>query len=151
MQRKTSLLLVRCATLLIKSICACSGPWHEVFSDQPHITISRTLCKMLCAFSRFHPCAPPILSGKCSLRASRSPLLNWWSSDKSLTVRVHSLLSIFHSSDLTRTSAISSLGSSTRGSLYNGESRAAHLILSFISATWKIKNGIYQTYTKIMY
>ena len=37
--------------------------------------------------------------------------------------------------DLTSTSAIALLGSSTRGSLYSGESRPAFLILSFISAT----------------
>ncbi len=133
--RKTSLLLVRWDTLFIKSICACSGPWQEVFSDQPHMMISSTLCKMLWAFSKFHPFAPPTLSGKCSLRASRSPLLNRWSLDRSLTERFHSLLSMFHSNVRTSTSAISLLGSSTSGILYSGESRAALLILSFISAT----------------
>ena len=34
-----------------------------------------------------------------NLRASRRPLLNWWSLDKSLTESFHSLLSILHSND----------------------------------------------------
>ncbi len=62
MQRNTSLLFVRCTTLLMMSMCACSGPC--VFSDQPHRTISRTLCRILWAFSKFQPCAPPTRSGK---------------------------------------------------------------------------------------
>ncbi len=45
-------------TLMI-SMCACSGPWQDVFSDHPHITISRILCRMLCAFSKFQPFPPP--------------------------------------------------------------------------------------------
>ena len=135
MQRKTFLLFVRWATLLSKSIWACSGPWHEVFSDHPYVTISRTLCKMLCAFSKFHSLALPTLSGKCLLRASSRPLLKMCSSCKSLTERFHSLFNIFHSKDLTRTSAISLLGSSTSGSLYKAEVLGAARILLLISAT----------------
>ncbi len=49
-----------------------------------------------------------------------------------------------------KASAISSLGSSTRGGLYNGESRSAYLILTFISATCQFRNDKYQECTQNM-
>ena len=121
MHRNTSLLFVRCATLLMISMCACSGPWQDVFSDHPHITISRTLCRMLCAFSKFQPCAPPTRSGKCDLSISSKDTLFLCKSCKSLTVTFHSLLIMFHSRASTSTSAISLLGSTTGGTLNRGE------------------------------
>jgi hypothetical protein len=72
MQRNTSLLFVRCTTLLMISMCACSGSLQDVFSDHPHITISQTLCRMLCAISKFQPCAPSV--GQMSLEQLKQRL-----------------------------------------------------------------------------
>ena len=38
--------------------------WVLKFSDQPYRRISRTLCRKLCAFSKFQPAASPVLSGR---------------------------------------------------------------------------------------
>ncbi len=37
-----------------------SGDWHDALSEFPHNTISRTLCKILCAFSKFHLAFSPL-------------------------------------------------------------------------------------------
>ena len=71
MHRKTSLLLVQAATFLQKSMWQCSGPWVLTFSDQPKRICSRTLCRILCAFSNFHALISPLLTGRLAFKSSR--------------------------------------------------------------------------------
>jgi hypothetical protein len=58
--RYTSLLFVQLASRLQLSIWPCSGPWWAKFSDQPNRRMSRTLWRILCAFSKFQPFGPPV-------------------------------------------------------------------------------------------
>ena len=46
--------------------------WVLTFSVHPNIIISRTLCKMLCAFSIFQPESWPVLSGMLDFKSSSS-------------------------------------------------------------------------------
>ena len=54
MHKNTSLLLVQAATFLQKSMWQCSGPCVLKFSDHLKSISSRTLWRILCAFSNFH-------------------------------------------------------------------------------------------------
>ena len=46
--------------------------WVLKFSDQPYRRISRTLCRILCAFSKFQPAASPVLSGRLDFNSSNN-------------------------------------------------------------------------------
>ena len=92
MVRKMSLLFVHPARFLQNSMWQCSGPCVLKFSVHPNKMISltcyvtcylpcymaqdwtRTLCKMLCAFSKFHPEASPVFSGILDFKSSNSSI-----------------------------------------------------------------------------
>ncbi len=60
-----------------------SEAWHEVLSVLPHTTTSRTLCKILWAFSKFHLDFSPVLSGRFCWRISSSSTAIWCNSGSS--------------------------------------------------------------------
>ncbi len=94
-----------------------SGAWHrdKVMSVLPHTTISRTLCKILWAFSKFHLDFSTVLSGSFCWRISSMSTAFWCNSGSSDSRIRDWQDAIFQSMHLMRTSTTSLLGSATWG------------------------------------
>ena len=120
MHKNTSLLLVQAATFLQNSMWQCSGPWVLTFSDQLKRISSRTLCRILCAFSNFHAFTSPLFTGRLVFNSSRSE------TDMACSFcNVSAVISNFldcrcHFKAATWVSISFSLGSSTKGVRYRG-------------------------------
>ena len=117
-----------------------SGPWHEVLSELPHRMISRTLCRMLCAFSKFHFPFSPILSGRFRCRRSKNATAFSCSSGCSasgLGMRDW-LEAIFQSMHWMRTSTMSLLGSATCCKPRRQLPALALSIAELMSLTWNM-------------
>ncbi len=133
--RFNSLLFVQSARRLQLSIWLCSGPWWLKFSDQPKSRISRTLWRILWAFSKFQPLTPPVLSGMFSLSRSSSSTDKSWSFSSPAAVRPNRRCCMSHRSAARRTSIISSLGSTIGARQCSGYPCWAFRIASFTKRT----------------
>ena len=137
-----------------KQIYCTSGAWHDVLSEFPHSTISRTLCRMLCAFSKFHLAFSPVLSGRFFCRRSRRLIAFWCNSGSSDSDIPTWRVAIFQSMHWMSTSTISLLGSATWGKLASVDPALALSIALLMSKTWHIHvytqyNTVYTIYSQV--
>ena len=100
------------------------------------MTISRTLCEMLC--SKFQPDSSPVFFGMFSFNSSSSSTDIWWSLSKPSAVRPKRRCCIFHFNAARWTCINLSLGSAMRGNLYSGEPGCALRMLSLTNLTCRL-------------
>ena len=84
-----------------------------------------TLCRMLWAFSIFHPEDCPVLSGMLDFKSSNSSTDSWCSRSHPSAVKPKRRCCMFHFNAPRWTSISLSHGSSTSDNLYWGESAPA--------------------------
>jgi len=113
--------------------------WVLKFSDHPKRRISRVLCNMLWAFSKFQPDASPFFSGRLDFKSSNSSTEFCWSFAKSDATSPKRRWRIFHLSAETCTSMISSLGSSIGFSPRKGDPTGAEAIWWFTYFTYEFR------------
>jgi hypothetical protein len=95
----------------------------------------QNLCRMLCAFSKFHLPFPPVLSGRLCWRRSRSATV-FSCSGSSASGTLKWLVAMFQSMHLMKTSTTLLLGSTKCCKPLLGEPALALLIAVFMSLTW---------------
>ncbi len=98
--------------------------------------ISRTLCRMLCAFSKFHFPSSPVLSGRFRCKRSKNVTAFSCSSGSSASETRDWREAIFQSMHWMRTSTISLLGSATCGKPCRQLLVLALSIAVLMSLTW---------------
>ena len=118
------------------------------FSDHPNSRISRTLCNMLWAFSKFQPATSPVLSGRLDFKSSKSSTEFCWSFAKSDATSPKRRWRIFHLRAEIWTSMISLLGSSIGLSPCKGDPTGAEAILLLTYLTCEF---IYESCHEIIY